>query len=105
LIYSVGSEGNYEWEDALVNIVGRDHCEIHVFGTTGRARGSDPQHESMHFHQWSIGNDEVDGDTVARKSTDDEALAMLSLSESLEKLGHQNRTIDIIKLDCERCTW
>jgi hypothetical protein len=30
---------------------------------------------------------------------------MLSLPESLEKLGHQNRTIDIIKLDCKQCTW
>jgi hypothetical protein len=107
LIYSVGSEGNYEWEDALVDIVGRDHCEIHVFSIGGRTRAIDPQHESIHFHQWTIvgSNDKVDDDTVAWTSTSGEALAMLSLSESLEKLGHQNRTIDIIKLDCEECTW
>jgi hypothetical protein len=110
LIYSVGftrSEGSFEWEDALVDIAGRDHCEIHVFGIGGYARASDPQHRSMHFHQWSIegSNDKVDNDADARKSTSVEAPAILSLPESLEKLGHQNRTIDIIRLDCEECTW
>jgi hypothetical protein len=107
LIYSVGSKGNYEWEDALVDIVGRNHCEIHVFGTGGHARASDSQQKNIYFHQWSIKNsyDKVYNDTVARGSTDDAELAMLSLPESLEKLGHQNRTIDIVKLDCEQCSW
>jgi hypothetical protein len=106
LIYSIGSEeGSYEWEDALVDIVGRNHCEIHVFGADGHTRASDPHHKSMYFHQWSIESSYDNNDTVTRNSTDGAVLAMLSLPESLEKLGHQNRTIDIIKLDCKQCTW
>jgi hypothetical protein len=107
LIYSVGSEGNYEWEHALVDIVGTNHCEIHIFGSGGHRRVGDPRHKSMHFHDWAIksSEDKVYNDIVARNSADAAELAMLSLPESLEKLGHQNRTIDIIKLDCEQCSW
>lgn len=31
LVYSVGSNGNYMFEDGLAEIVGEKHCEIHVF--------------------------------------------------------------------------
>lgn len=107
MIYSIGSEGDYGWEDALIDIVGVDkHCEIHVFGTGSHARAGDPEYKNIHYHQWAMKSsyDTVYNAAAAQKH----GLAVTSTAsfpDMVERLGHQNRTIDVLKMDCEQCEW
>ena len=48
LVYSVGSAGNYMFEDGLVDLMGDRHCEVHVFDpSTDFARPNDPETKNM----------------------------------------------------------
>jgi hypothetical protein len=91
LIYSVGSDGTYAWEDDLVELLGSTHCEIHVFHAPGSsehyARAGDPEAKNIHFHPRDFG--------------------LISFQDALNKLGHQNRIIDILRVvDCDdKCEW
>jgi hypothetical protein len=97
LVYSVGSAGRYQWEDGLRKEFG-NICEIHVFDPKNFRREGMAE-QNMFFHTWGL------------KSSDDASYKpkvagkYLSLQETLQVLGHQNRTIDIFKIDCEGCEW
>jgi hypothetical protein len=107
LIYSIGGEGDYGWEDSLIDIVGvNKHCEIHVFGAGSHARAGDPESKNIHYHQWAMKSsyDSVYNAADAKRhglSSTNTA----SFLDMVERLGHQNRTIDIFKLNCEQCEW
>lgn len=93
LIYSVGSNGNFEFEDGLVGYVGKI-CEIHIFDYSEDYNRKDNEERNMHFHQLGLqGSQQNRGEQFA------------SFQEILTKLGHENRTIDILKIDCEGCEW
>jgi hypothetical protein len=48
LVYSIGSAGNYMFEDGLVAIVGHKHCEFHVFDPNpSYARNGDAEANNM----------------------------------------------------------
>jgi Methyltransferase domain len=109
LIYSFGSAGQYEFEDSHVKLLGNKHCEIHVFDPGNYARPNDPTKNNIHYHQWGL---KKTGDTSPERSstlfvqTGANAVqekTFLTFAETLGRLGHQNRTIDIFKLDCEGC--
>jgi hypothetical protein len=107
LIYSIGSEGDYGWEDSLIDIVGDNkHCEIHVFGTGSFARAGDPESKNIHYHQWAMESsyDQVYNAAVAQVHGLTGANTA-SFPEILQRLGHQNRTIDILKMDYLVCEW
>ena len=95
LIYSVGSAGNFQFEEGLQEILGKDDaCEIHTFDF-GDFQGKKPDDQNMHYHQWGL-----------KSSTDkSKSRQYRSLEEIVEELGHQDRTIDIFKIDCEKCEW
>jgi mannosyltransferase OCH1-like enzyme len=102
LIYSFGSNGKFTWEDGLVDLLGSTHCEIHVFDPADNARAGDDRLKNIHYHKWELKssyykqfNDELDRN--ARR--DDEDTYKLTFQEILDKLGHQDRTIDILKMN------
>jgi hypothetical protein len=109
LIYSIGSEGDYGWEDSLIDIVGLNkHCEIHVFGSGKHARVGDPASKNIHYHQWVMNSsyDTKYNAAVAKEhGVADSNTNFVSFPEMVEKLGHQNRTIDVLKMDCAQCEW
>jgi hypothetical protein len=94
LIYSIGSNGNYQWEDGMFKEIGTI-CEIHIFDYSQNYTRSKNQRQNMHFHQWGLQGSHHD-----RKGG-----TFLSFSQILERLGHTGRIIDIFKIDCEGCEW
>jgi hypothetical protein len=93
LVYSVGSAGRYQWEDGLFKEVG-NNCEIHIFDPTNFRRAGMAE-KNMFFHTWGL---KSSYDTNYQPKVEGK---FLSLQETLLVLGHQNRTIDILKVDCK----
>lgn len=136
LIYSVGSNGNYEFEDGMylllslmlaftrycnacdihalacstivlnfgilhtckgLNRLVGNVCETHIFDYSNNYNREENADKNMHFHQ--IGLQGTQQDRHARTGE------FLSFPDILKRLGHENRTIDIFKIDCEGCEW
>ena len=96
LIYSIGSNGDFQFEEGLQEVLGEeDACEIHTFDF-GNFEGKMPENMNIHYHQWGL---KASDDTI----TMDEKF--LTLAEIVKELGHETRTIDIFKIDCETCEW
>ena len=118
LIYSVGSQGNYIWEDGLIDRIGT-HCEIHVFDPGHHARPGDAEKRNIHYHRWGLKSSyekvRVERTMIGMDATifmkgGDFALMpamqkMLTFEQTRVALGHQHRTIDVLKMDCENCEW
>lgn len=97
LVYSVGSQGNFEFEIGLQKSINehRDDdvkCEIHVFDPEDYS-GESP--EGIFFHPWGL-------ESSAKK---DKESNYKSFQETVAALGHEGRFVDIFKIDCEGCEW
>ena len=99
LVYSIGSHGNYRWEDGLYDVLG-NICEIHIFDPDPFDRPEMVQ-KNMVFHQWGLGSS-YSIEWMRRREGKG---AFLSFLEMQQRLGHENRTIDLFKIDCEICEW
>lgn len=115
LIYSIGSNGNYVWEDSLFDVLGLD-CEFHIFDPEPFDRPGMTLNKNMHFHQWGLGSS-YSLDWMYRQSrprvykkagqnrSKTHQRSMYSFQEMRKRLGHENCTIDLFKVDCEGCEW
>jgi Methyltransferase domain len=99
LIYSIGSKGNYLWEDGLHDILG-NMCEIHIFDPDPFDR-NDMVQKNMYYHQWGLGSSY----STAWMNKREGKGTFLSFQDIQNRLGHENRTIDLFKIDCEGCEW
>ena len=92
LIYSVKSE-DFHFETAIHDFMAGYHqtCEIHTFNANPVSSTKKPP-SSVTVHNWGI-------------SSTSQPTKSKSLKETIETLGHQGRTIDILKMDCDGCTW
>lgn len=106
LVYSIGSAGNYLFEDALLRL--KPNCEIHVFDpgdyqrnetSSSTTTSASTSSKNVHFHQWGLTSDTYK--VEARRGKGE----YLTFVEMQRRLGHQDRTIDIFKIDCEGCEW
>ena len=97
LVYSVGSNNQYDFEDA---IYAKLHCEIHTFDPTVKT----PTNKTSTF--WRLG---LRGDRRGNQNQNDNFPSGISQSklrdigEIVDMLGHSGRQIDIFKIDCEGC--
>jgi len=89
LVYSVGSANKIGFEMAVHKLLG---CETHTFDPTINTFVGN---EYATFHQWGLG---VDGEKI-------NGWESKSFETVIQALGHENRTIDILKIDCEGCEW
>jgi len=103
LIYSIGSNGEYGWENGMLREA--PNCEIHVFDPTDYADKA-PKNANVHFHQWGLGSS-YDSEYQVKNSAKQllENVPLKTFQETLAILGHENRRIDIFKIDCEGCEW
>lgn len=106
LIYSVGSEGNYEWEDGLLQLLGtNNHCEIHVFDPGDYDRPGDQVLWNIQYHKWGLKSsyDQDYNEYLAASAGRGKGPKMYTFQEIVEELGHGDRKIDILKMNCEKC--
>jgi Methyltransferase domain len=90
-----------QFEDGIVDFLGK-HCEIHVFDPGNFARQGDVETKNIHFHQWGLASSYEQNYKVVTAAVDFETK---SFQDTLQVLGHENRTIHVFKIDCERCEW
>eukprot|EP00747_Dinoflagellata_sp_TGD_P099230 gnl/TRDRNA2_/TRDRNA2_167676_c1_seq1.p1 gnl/TRDRNA2_/TRDRNA2_167676_c1~~gnl/TRDRNA2_/TRDRNA2_167676_c1_seq1.p1 ORF type:complete len:263 (+),score=32.20 gnl/TRDRNA2_/TRDRNA2_167676_c1_seq1:107-790(+) len=85
LVYSVGSNGDYSFEEAVTASIS-SKCEIHtidMYNWTHYTKTPPPS--NVHYHIYEIGR--------------------TSIAEVMSELGHGNKSIDIFKIDCDSCEW
>jgi Methyltransferase domain len=94
LIYSIGSNGDFNFEVEMSHIA--PNCEIHTFDpgnyTPWKLNGDSI---NISYHEWGIKS--------TGKLQHDQPYK--SLPETLAILGHNNTKIDVLKIDCEGCEW
>jgi hypothetical protein len=109
VVYSIGSDGTYEWEDGLVDLLGHTRCEIHIFDPGNYVRAGDAELKNIHYHQFEIkgsynpANPKPFLESVHQIEPE---LLSMTLMEAIEHFGvGSNRTVDIVKFDCDDCEW
>jgi hypothetical protein len=102
LIYSFGSDGSFTWEDGLIDLLGSAHCEIHVFDPGPHNRTGDDILKNIHYHNWELKSsyNHMFNDELSRKIRRTALENTFTFQEILVKLGHERRTIDILRMDC-----
>jgi len=98
LVYSIGSNNDFSFEEAVLRDIG-SHCEIHTFDFDDYSE--EAKKSGIHYHQIALG--EKDG--VSKSAPNVNGSLIKSLKTIVKDLGHEGRTIDIFKIDCERCEW
>jgi len=89
LVYVVGNNGTFDFEEAVHDTISPT-CEIHIFDAHNWTHyGNTAPPVYAHYHVATVG--ERPGGTP--------------LPELVRQLGHNDRRIDIIKIDCEGCEW
>lgn len=102
LVYSVGSNGKFDFEQHVQMAL--PHCEIHIFDFTDytsamKAWGGSGVNAS--FHAWGLGS--KDGAMNIKVSPGQKRPTFKSFRETVNELGHVGRSIDLFKIDCEGC--
>lgn len=102
LVYSIGSNNDIRFEKAVHTHMGGGNCEVHTFDPTlddTAFIGAD----YATFHSWGLGTDGGrEGQTMhGRRNTG----SRKSFETVMRDLGHVNRTIDILKIDCQGCEY
>jgi hypothetical protein len=95
LIYSIGSNNDFSWESAVK--ARAPNCEIHVFDPTVINATNKPK--NVFFHKWGLTHHK------SKKSDHATNPNLKSLAEISNLLGHNNKTLDVFKIDCEGCEW
>jgi hypothetical protein len=93
-----------KWEDSLIDLLGSTHCEIHVFDLIDHKRAGDDALKNIHYHKWDLKSSYNDMYNAARSGTARRGakLDSYTFQEILVKLGHQERTIDILRMNCDK---
>lgn len=95
LIYSFGSYGNIRFEQSLQTFFGdKNACEIHVFDSDTSYEDRTLPPNIIH-HTWGL---ESSQEGTSKRN-------FMSFQETVESLGHRNRVVDVLKIDCEKCEW
>ncbi|KAL3810040.1 hypothetical protein ACHAXA_009453 [Cyclostephanos tholiformis] len=98
LVYSVGSNNDVQFEKAVHTHMG---CEIHTFDPTLNKPFIGGMYST--FHPWGLGTDGGNEGRAANGRKDN--WIRKSFETVINDLGHVNRTIDILKIDCEGCEY
>lgn len=101
LVYSFGIHSSAEWESKVATLFG---CDVHAFDPTQDF----PRHlqPGVTFHKLGLQASGTDmSQTHAAEYDPIDPNLLLSLSDIMRHLGHDNRTLDVLMMDCEGCEW
>jgi hypothetical protein len=117
LIYSIGSRGVYNFEDGIVGVLNKydpranignettswlPNCEIHVFDPAPQyGRKGDAEKKNIHYHAIGLKSSYEPFNNASFPTS----YEFLSFQVIQKELGHENRRVDIFKIDCEGCEW
>lgn len=91
LVYSIGSNNDWGFEDSVLADGRCPYCEIHTFDHTINANTQKP--DVVNFHK------------IGLAAKDEAGKNLKTLPTLIKELGHENRRIEIFKIDCEGCEW
>lgn len=117
LVYSVGSNGAFDFETDLQKL--SPSCEIHVFDMDN-FRFKIPPGLNISYHQWGIRPTDKrsaiprsfafhspyipgQGELVWEKQGYEDRFK--TFQQTVKELGHEGRVLDVFKIDCEGCEW
>lgn len=103
LVYSFGVYDSVEWEKIVESKFG---CEVHAFDPVVNITKMQNRAKGVTVHQiglQGVGTDMSETNGIQYDKIDHKRL--LPLDQIMKRLGHENRTLDILKLDCEGCEW
>ena len=103
LVYSIGCAGDFSFEYALAERYDKQ-CEIHVFDPANWERKEDVEKKKIHYHAWGI-KSSYDLESKSVVWPKGRRGGFKTFEETLDLLGHHNRTVDLFKIDCEGCEW
>jgi hypothetical protein len=105
-VYSIGSSGNFHFEEGVQKVLGPGVCEIHTFDFTDYAHQV-PAGKGIIFHNWGLkpSYEETKQITSGGFGQSTAEGTFKTLQETKKELGHEDRPIDIFKIDCESCEW
>ena len=98
LVYSFGIHNNIQPER---NIAAKYGCEVHAFDPTA-------QHDStanLTFHQIGLRSGTAQDTTNSHSYAAIKHDQLRTLSEIKQSLGHEERDITLLIMDCEGCEW
>jgi hypothetical protein len=102
LIYSFGCAGNFLFEDEIFLLHGKK-CETHVFDPAKKwERNGDVENKNIHYHPWGLLST-YDTDNKSKVWPAGRGGEFKTFPEILKELGHEQRTINVLKIDCEGC--
>ena len=98
LVYSFGIERSIEWERKIARYF---DCEVHAFDPTTFHKNT----SQLTFHQLGLQGEGTNKTTNAAEYKAIDPSRLLTLTNIMKRLGHGERTIDVLMLDCEGCEW
>lgn len=119
VVYSIGSNGDFNFELGIQKEIGEGICEFHIFDM-GNFEGKMPKElKRAHYHKWGLKNQDPNftpprprGLSWFKKLLNANSKTTLSgqkfygLLDTIKMLGHEKLdVIDIFKIDCEGCEW
>ena len=103
LVYSIGCAGNFAFEDDISKRYNKE-CEVHVFDPANWARKDDDVNRNIHYHAWGMAST-YDKKSQSRVWPAGRGGEFKTFPETIKLLGHEDRIIDLFKIDCEGCEW
>ena len=104
VVYSIGSNGDFQFELGMETKMGVGTCEYHIFDMGDYEKDMPKELERGYYHRWGIkAQEEHSGLDHGPPKPGQE---YYGLKDTIQMLGHETLdSIDVFKMDCEGCEW
>lgn len=107
VIYSIGSNGDFNFELGMQKEIGVGVCEYHIFDMGDFESKMPSELKRAYYHKWGLKKQEDDAAAVGSNNNKPQpGQEMYGLQDTIKLLGHEELdVIDVFKIDCEFCEW